>query len=118
MVMTNPDMLHCGILPNHSQWRPFLRKLQYIVIDEAHHYRGAFGSHFAMVLRRLLRVCKRVYGSTPQIISATATIGNPAEHVEALTSQRVRVAKPLVVVFRAPMAWSFLIGREGRRHVV
>jgi DEAD/DEAH box helicase domain-containing protein len=87
--MTNPDMLHCGILPNHSQWRPFLRKLQYIVVDEAHHYRGAFGSHFAMVLRRLLRVCKRIYGSTPQIIAASATIGNPAEHVEALTSQKV-----------------------------
>eukprot|EP00873_Tetraselmis_striata_P034123 jgi/Tetstr1/454387/TSEL_041294.t1 len=86
VIMTNPDMLHCSLLPNHSLWAPFLRKLQFIVIDEAHHYRGLFGSHFALVLRRLLRLCRTLYDSEPQVIAASATIGNPARHVQSLTS--------------------------------
>ena len=84
VVITNPDMLHLGLLPNHQTWSGFLRRLRYVVVDEAHVYRGVFGSHVANVLRRLLRLC-RVYGSQPQIIACSATIGNPREHLEALT---------------------------------
>ena len=83
-MITNPDMLHSGILPNHTRrWRTFLSRLKYIVVDEVHTYRGAFGSHFANVLRRLLRVCE-MHGTRPTFVCSSATIGNPAEHVEAL----------------------------------
>lgn len=83
-MITNPDMLHSGILPNHNRrWRTFLSRLKYIVIDEVHTYRGAFGSHVANVMRRLVRAC-RIHGSDPVFICSSATIGNPAEHVEAL----------------------------------
>ena len=83
-MITNPDMLHAGILPNHNRrWRTFLSRLRYIVIDEVHTYRGAFGSHVANVMRRLLRVCE-MHGSRPIFVCSSATIGNPAEHVEAL----------------------------------
>ena len=83
-MITNPDMLHSGILPNHNRrWRSFLSRLQYIVIDEVHTYRGAFGSHVANVMRRLLRVCE-MHGSHPIFICSSATVGNPREHVEAL----------------------------------
>lgn len=83
-MITNPDMLHSGILPNHNRkWRTFLSRLKYIVIDEVHTYRGAFGSHVANVLRRLVRVCQ-MHGSNPTFVCSSATIGNPAEHVEAL----------------------------------
>lgn len=83
-VITNPDMLHSGILPNHNRkWRTFLSRLRYIVVDEVHTYRGAFGSHAANVFRRLLRVCA-LHGSYPTIVCASATIGNPVEHVNAL----------------------------------
>lgn len=83
-MITNPDMLHSGILPNHNRrWRTFLSRLKYIVIDEVHTYRGAFGSHVANVMRRLVRAC-RIHGSDPIFICSSATIGNPAEHVEAL----------------------------------
>ena len=83
-MITNPDMLHSGILPNHSRrWRTFLSRLKYIVIDEVHTYRGAFGSHVANVFRRLLRVCE-IHGTRPTFVCSSATIGNPAEHVEAL----------------------------------
>ena len=64
LVLTNPDMLHRGILPRHGDWAPFLRGLRYVVVDECHSYRGVFGSHVAQVLRRLRRVCAR-YGSSP-----------------------------------------------------
>ncbi|MDP2918769.1 MAG: DEAD/DEAH box helicase [Dehalococcoidia bacterium] len=84
IVLSNPDMLHIGILPNHQQWSRFLRSLKYVVVDEAHVYRGVFGSHLAGVLRRLRRVC-RLYGSNPQFILASATIANPGELAEALT---------------------------------
>jgi DEAD/DEAH box helicase domain-containing protein len=83
-MITNPDMLHSGILPNHNRkWRTFLSRLRYIVIDEVHTYRGAFGSHVANVMRRLLRVCQ-IHGSQPTFVGCSATIGNPQEHVEAL----------------------------------
>jgi DEAD/DEAH box helicase domain-containing protein len=76
-------MLHIGILPNHQLWSRFLRSLKYVVIDEAHAYRGVFGSHLAGVLRRLRRVC-HLYGSEPQFVFCSATIANPGEHAEEL----------------------------------
>ncbi|MFC1901780.1 DEAD/DEAH box helicase [Chloroflexota bacterium] len=83
IILTNPDMLHVGILPNHQSWEGWLRHLRYVVLDEAHIYRGVFGSHIAGVLRRLRRLC-RVYGSNPQFICCSATIANPGEHAEGL----------------------------------
>jgi len=83
VILTNPDMLHIGILPNHHQWARLLRHLRYVVVDEAHTYRGVFGSHVACVLRRLRRLCN-LYGSTPQFICCSATIANPGEHAERL----------------------------------
>lgn len=83
IVITNPDMLHLGMLPNHQSWSRLLRHLKYVVIDEAHTYRGVFGSHVALVLRRLRRLC-RLYGSSPQFICCSATIDNPGEHAEKL----------------------------------
>ena len=78
IVVTNPDMLHQGILPHHTKWAQFFESLRYVVIDEMHSYRGVFGSHVANVLRRLQRIC-RFYGSDPQFILCSATIANPAE---------------------------------------
>ena len=83
VIVTNPDMLHIGILPNHQSWSRLLRHLRYVVVDEAHTYRGVFGSHVACVLRRLRRLC-RLYGSAPQFICCSATIANPGEHAERL----------------------------------
>ena len=83
VLITNPDMLHLGILPNHRSWYELLRNLRYVVIDEAHVYRGVFGSHVANVIRRLRRLCKR-FGSDPQFILCSATIANPGEHAESL----------------------------------
>jgi DEAD/DEAH box helicase domain-containing protein len=85
IILTNPDMLHLGILPNHSLWSKFLSNLKYIVIDEAHVYRGIFGSQVACTLRRLLRLC-HFYGAAPQFILCSATIANPDQHAERLTS--------------------------------
>jgi len=86
ILLTNPDMLHLGILPNHTLWSDFLAHLQYVVIDEAHIYRGVFGSQVACVLRRLLRLC-RFYGAEPRFILCSATIANPKEHAARLSSQ-------------------------------
>ena len=83
VVLTNPDMLHLGILPNHKSWSRLFRSLRYVVIDEAHVYRGVFGSHVANILRRLRRICTS-YGSNPQFICCSATIANPGEHAEKL----------------------------------
>ncbi|MBN1367595.1 MAG: DEAD/DEAH box helicase [Dehalococcoidales bacterium] len=83
IVLTNPDMLHLGILPNHANWSRFLRHLKFVVVDEAHTYRGIFGSHVAGVLRRLRRLC-RLYGGNPQFILSSATVSNPGEHAEKL----------------------------------
>jgi len=78
IVITNPDMLHLGILPHHTKWLELFRNLKYVVIDEIHIYRGVFGSHLANVIRRLKRIC-RFYGSNPQFICCSATIANPRE---------------------------------------
>jgi DEAD/DEAH box helicase domain-containing protein len=84
LVLTNPDMLHLGILPNHPAWGDFLSNLAVVVVDEAHVYRGVFGSHVANVLRRLRRIAE-LYGTAPRFVLASATIANPAELAERLT---------------------------------
>ena len=84
VILSNPDMLHVGILPHHPRWASFLQNLRYIVVDELHQYRGIFGSNVALVLRRLERVCAH-YGARPQFICASATIANPAELAQAIT---------------------------------
>jgi len=83
IVLTNPDMLHAGILPHHTKWIKLFENLKYIVIDELHNYRGIFGSHLANVLRRLQRIA-RFYGANPQFILCTATIANPVEMAEKM----------------------------------
>jgi DEAD/DEAH box helicase domain-containing protein len=83
LVLTNPDMLHIGVLPRHDLWADVLHNLRYVVVDEAHVYRGVFGSHVANVLRRLRRLA-RVYGAEPQFLLASATIANPGELASAL----------------------------------
>src|SRR5436190_14059246 len=83
LVLTNPDMLHIGVLPHHDRWGDVLSNLRYVIVDEAHVYRGVFGSHVANVLRRLRRLA-RVYGAEPQFLLASATIANPGELAEAL----------------------------------
>jgi len=82
-VLTNPDMLHRSMLPGHPRWAKFMRALQFVVVDECHHYRGVFGSHVAQVLRRLRRVCER-WGSAPVFILASATVSDPAASAERL----------------------------------
>ena len=84
LVLSNPDMLSAGILPRHAEWAEFLAALQVVVIDEAHMYRGVFGSHVAHVIRRLRRLCTH-YGSAPVFVASSGTIANPVEHVEHLT---------------------------------
>ncbi|OPZ86858.1 MAG: ski2-like helicase [bacterium ADurb.Bin429] len=84
VLLTNPDMLHSGILPGHARWNRFFTHLRYIVIDEIHAYRGVFGSHLANVMRRLQRICRH-YGADPQFICCSATIANPREHAERIT---------------------------------
>lgn len=88
IVVTNPDMLHTAILPHHTKWLRLFENLRYVVIDELHQYRGVFGSHVANVIRRLQRIC-RFYGSAPQFICTSATIGNPREHAGRLLGQPV-----------------------------
>ena len=90
MILTNPDMVHVGVLPNHDRWGDVLANLRYIVVDEAHVYRGVFGSHVANVLRRLKRLA-RIYGSEPQFLLASATVSNPGELGAALLDERVTV---------------------------
>ncbi len=88
IVVTNPDMLHSGILPHHTKWVKLFENLRYIVIDEIHAYRGVFGSNLANVIRRLMRLC-RFYGSNPQFICCSATIANPGELARMLTGQEM-----------------------------
>ncbi|HEX2034861.1 MAG TPA: DEAD/DEAH box helicase [Chloroflexota bacterium] len=90
IVVTNPDMLHTGILPHHTKWQRLFENLSYVVIDELHHYRGIFGSHVGNVVRRLQRVCA-FYGSRPQFICCSATIANPAELAQRLTGRSMPV---------------------------
>jgi DEAD/DEAH box helicase domain-containing protein len=86
IVISNPDMLHAGVLPHHTRWASFFQGLRYVVLDEIHSYRGVFGSHVTNVLRRLKRVCA-FYGSKPQFICASATIANPRELAERLAEE-------------------------------
>src|SRR5216684_1882688 len=92
VVLTNPDMLHTGILPHHTKWMRLFENLRYIVLDELHTYRGVFGSHLANVLRRLKRVAK-FYGSDPQFICCSATIANPGELASQLIEEDVEVVE-------------------------
>ena len=88
VVVTNPDMLHKGILPHHTKWVKLFENLRYVVVDELHSLRGIYGSHVANIFRRLRRLCE-FYGSRPQFICASATIGNPRELAEALTEREM-----------------------------
>lgn len=88
LILSNPDMLHSGILPHHTAWARLFANLKYVVVDELHMYRGVFGSHLANVLRRLQRIA-RFHGASPQFIFASATIGNPQEHGEQMLGQKV-----------------------------
>lgn len=90
IILTNPDMLHQGILPQHARWSRFFSHLRYVVIDEVHAYRGVFGSHLANVMRRLARICRH-HGAAPQFICCSATIGNPGEHAQRITGERMEV---------------------------
>jgi DEAD/DEAH box helicase domain-containing protein len=102
IVLSNPDMLHAGILPHHPRWAKLFENLRFVVIDELHAYRGVFGSHLANILRRLRRVCRH-YGSEPVFICTSATIANPVELAERLTET------PMALVDRsgAPRAEKF-----------
>jgi len=110
IVLTNPDMLHTGILPHHTKWMRLFENLRYIVLDELHAYRGVFGSHLANVLRRLSRIAK-FYGSEPQFICCSATIANPGELASQLIEKDVEVVdengapagEKLFVFYNPPM---------------
>lgn len=117
-VATNPDMLHYAILPYHERWARFLSRLELVVVDEVHAYRGVLGIHTANILRRLLRLARH-YGATPQFIGASATIGNPVEHVMSLAGIEPHVVledtaprAPREFIFWQPPAVS---GGDGRR---
>ena len=88
VILTNPDMLHQGVLPNHPRWARFFQNLRFVVLDEVHTYRGVFGSHVANVMRRLVRICPH-YGTCPQFICCSATIANPRELSEGLTGREM-----------------------------
>lgn len=88
-ILTNPDMLHYSVLPGHRNWSHFLRHLRYVVVDEAHIYRGVFGAHVALILRRLLRVAAK-YGSHPTVLAASATTGDPQRTLEQLMGAPAR----------------------------
>ena len=90
IVVTNPDMLHAGILPHHTKWMGLFRNLKYVVIDELHAYRGVFGSHVANVMRRLRRIAA-FYGSSPQFVLSSATIANPVELAESMVGDSVEL---------------------------
>ncbi len=90
VILTNPDMLHLGILPNHEIWRQFFQGLEYVVVDEIHTYRGVFGAHMGNILRRLQRIAE-FYGASPKFICCSATIGNPRELAQELTGQKCEV---------------------------
>jgi DEAD/DEAH box helicase domain-containing protein len=104
VVVSNPDMLSTAILPHHTKWFQLFEQLRFVVIDEAHTYRGIFGSHVANVLRRLLRICAH-YGASPRLVVCSATIGNPGQLAEALTG------RPFQVIDRSGAP-------QGERHVV
>ncbi|MBN2529545.1 MAG: DEAD/DEAH box helicase [Deltaproteobacteria bacterium] len=89
VIISNPDMLHAGILPHHAGWAQFFSRLRYVVVDELHQYRGVFGSHVANVFRRLDRIC-RFYGARPKYVGCSATIGNPGELAKKILGHPVR----------------------------
>src|SRR5207247_9107266 len=99
LILSNPDMLHVGVLPHHDRWGDVLSNLRYVVVDEAHVYRGVFGSHVGNVLRRLRRLAG-VYGAEPQFLLASATIANPGELAHSLTG----LAFPVIGEDAAPRA--------------
>ena len=109
-VLTNPDLLHRSMLPGHARWASFMRRLQYVVVDECHHYRGVFGSHVAAVLRRLRRVAAR-YGSSPVFVLASATASDPAVTaarlvglpVEAVTDDTSRRGATRFLLWEPPL---------------
>lgn len=90
IVLSNPEMIHWGLLPGHARWSGFLRGLRYVVLDELHCYRGVFGAHMAHILRRLKRLCRH-YGSCPRFLSASATIANPADLALALLGEEAEL---------------------------
>src|SRR5215210_2434734 len=92
VVLSNPDMLHSGILPHHPRWAKLFENLRFVVVDELHAYRGVFGSHLANILRRLQRICRH-YGSDPVFICSSATIANPRELAESLTGRRFQLVE-------------------------
>ena len=92
VLVTNPDMLHSGILPHHASWSRLFTNLKYVVIDELHTYRGVFGSHLANVVRRLKRIA-HFYGSKPTFVMASATIGNPEEHAARMLGDPMLAAR-------------------------
>src|SRR5216684_2554422 len=115
VVLTNPDMLHTGILPHHTKWMRLFENLRYIVIDELHTYRGVFGSHLGNVLRRLGRIA-RFYGSKPQFICSSATIANPGElasrlleaEVDVLDSSGAPAAEKFFIFYNPPVVNRYL----------
>ncbi len=117
IVITNPDMLHTGVLPHHTKWVKLFENLKYIVIDELHQYRGVFGSHLANLLRRLRRICE-FYGSKPIFLCSSATIANPRELAEGLIGEPVHLidengaprGEKHFLLYNPP-----LIGRDGMR---
>ena len=92
VVLSNPDMVHSGILPHHPRWAKLFENLRYVIIDELHAYRGVFGSHLCNVLRRLRRICRH-YGSNPVFLCSSATIANPRELAERLTERPFEVVE-------------------------
>lgn len=118
VVLTNPDMLHVGILPYHTTWSSFLRNLRYVVVDEVHSYRGVFGAHVANVIRRLRRIASH-YGASPQFVCASATVREPGKLVGDLIGVDARVidrdgspsGEKMFAFWNPP----FLPGRDGRR---
>lgn len=116
VVLTNPDMLHVGILPQHGRWVRLFRGLRYVVLDDLHVYRGVFGSHVAGVLRRLRRVC-RAYGADPHFVCTSATLANPGEFAERLLGSPVTVVDDDGAPQGARwfVLWNPLPGRGGGR---
>ncbi len=110
IIISNPDMLHSGILPNHPKWIKFFRTLSFVVIDEIHIYRGVFGSHMANVIRRLKRICS-FYGVSPLFVCASATIGNPLElgsriveePLEILTENGAPMGEKHIILYNPPL---------------
>jgi DEAD/DEAH box helicase domain-containing protein len=116
VALTNPDMLHYGVLPYHERWAAFLGSLELVVLDELHAYRGVLGTHVANVVRRLLRLAAR-YGASPRVVCASATVGNPGEHAARLTGRSFTVvdADDAPAAAREFVVWKPPSTQDGRR---